>query len=141
MKIETLREEYDKVPNYCPKCGREFEEIYCRSEKSDRYEVFDLIVLKCPECDIFYAYWIDTSDQYRWGATMQADMEANPEPTGNQPLENKPKPTVPKKCAVAYKKSILTHDAKNKELNRLIQAKLPEPVSYTHLTLPTIYSV
>lgn len=127
MKIETLREEYDKVPDNCPKCGHEFEEIYCRSEKSDRDEVFDLIVLKCPECHAFYAYWIDTSDEYRWGATMQADMEANPEPTGNQPLKNKLKPAVvSKKCAVAYTKSILTKDAKNKEQNRLIQAKLPE---------------
>ena len=35
MKIETLREEYDKVPDNCPRYGHEFEEIYCRSEKSD----------------------------------------------------------------------------------------------------------
>ena len=35
MKIETLREEYDKVPDNCPRCGQEFEEIYCRSEESD----------------------------------------------------------------------------------------------------------
>jgi hypothetical protein len=50
MKIETLREDYDKVPANCPTCGQEFEEIYCRSEKSDRGGVFDLIVLKCPDC-------------------------------------------------------------------------------------------
>jgi hypothetical protein len=132
MKIETLREDYDIIPNKCPKCGHIFEEIYCRSEKSHWDGIFDLIVFQCSKCHAFYAYWIDCSDDYSWRAEISADMEANPEPTRNQPLKIKGKPALYeksvlfKKCAEGYSKAISDKTEADKELNCLFQAKLPE---------------
>ena len=129
-RLQKIR---DIIPDKCPKCSHIFEEIYCRGpEKTRQYGDFDLIVFKCSLCHAFYAYWIDCSGAYRWGADLSADMEANPEPTGNQPLKIKGKPELYeksvlfKKCAEGYSKAISDKTELDKELNRLIQAKLTE---------------
>ena len=132
MKIETLTEDHDIIPDKCPKCSRIFEEIYCRSEKTLQYGVFDLIVFRCSSCQAYYTYWIDCSGDYRGYAAISAHMQANPEPTGNQPLRIKGKPALYeksvlfKKCAQEYSKAISDKTKSDKELNSLIQAKLPE---------------
>ncbi len=106
MKIQTLTEDLDIIPDKCPKCNQTFEEIYCRGpEKSRQYGDFDLIVFKCSLCQAFYAYWIDCSS----GCADEAD----PELTGNQPLKIKGKTALYeknvlfKKCAQEYSKAIL----------------------------------
>ena len=135
MKIETLNPK-DKIPVNCPKCNTPLNKIYCRYEDSEIDEdddVFDLKVFKCPECKKVYAYWIDNSFR-----NSRFDVETeNSEPTGNQPLENKRTPAVPKKCAQEYSKAISALETKNKEMDRLIQEKLPE-LNKAGLSLETI---
>jgi hypothetical protein len=81
-----------------------------------------------------YAYWIDNS----FRNTKFYDYETeNSEPTENQPIGNKKKPTVSKKCAQEYTKSISIIETKNKEMDRIIQEKLPE-VNKAGLSLETI---
>lgn len=132
MKIETLTEDRDIIPDKCPKCSHVFEEIYCRSEKTHKYGDFDLIVFKCSSCQAYFTYWIDCSGDYRANAEISAHMQANLEPTGNQPLRIKGKPALSeknvlfKKCAQRYSKAISDKAKSDKELNSLIQAKLPE---------------
>ena len=140
MKIETLAEDYDIIPDKCPKCSHIFEEIYCRGpEKSHQYGDFDLIVFKCSLCHAFYAYWIDC---YGWAA-ISADIEGDPEPTGNQPLKIKGKPALYeksvlfKKCAEGYSKAISDKTELDKELNRLIRAKMSALIK-AGLSLETI---
>ena len=120
MKIETINE-HNRIPNNCPKCNHELDQIYCRSEKTED-PVFDLLVLKCTDCNAAYAFWTDTSGIEYWGAHLEPD----PENTGNQPLDSKRRPVIPKKCAKEYTKAVSTHEAKNKELDLLIKEKLPQ---------------
>jgi len=93
LKIETLTEDYDIIPDKCPKCSHIFEEIYCRGpEKSRQYGDFDLIVFKCSLCRAFYAYWIDCGGY--------SQNMGDPEPTENQPLKISGKPAL-------YEKNVL----------------------------------
>ena len=124
MKIEMLNPK-DKVPGNCPICNSALNKIYCRYEDSEIDEdddAFDLKVVKCPECKKVYAYWIDNSFR---NSRFDFDEE-NSEPTGNQPLDNKRNPTIPKKCAQEYAKATAVQDTKNKGLNSLIEAKITE---------------
>ena len=135
MKIETLNPK-DKIPVNCPKCNIPFNKTYCRYEDSEIDEdddAFDLKVVKCPECKKVYAYWIDNSFRH---SRFDFDEE-NSEPTGNQPLDNKRNPKIPKKCAQEYTKAISALEAKNKEMDCLIQEKLPE-LNKAGLSLETI---
>lgn len=126
MKIEVLSLN-DKVPVNCPKCKTTLDKIYCRYEDSEidvDDDVFDLKVLKCPECKTVYSYWIDNSDIDSW---LSDEMEIT-EPTRNQPLDNKRKPrkSIYRKRVEAYKKAILAKEERIKELDHLINPFLPE---------------
>jgi hypothetical protein len=121
MKIETLSRN-DKIPVNCPKCNNALDKTYCRYEDSENDDAtFDLKVHECPKCKTVYAYWIDYSYTDDWLANQ---MET-PMPTENQSLEGKVKPIL-KQCAKAYLKSKSELENKNKDLNNLIQTKLPE---------------
>jgi len=133
MKIETLND-YDTVPNHCPTCDCEMDEIYCRSEKTESDPVFDLIVYRCPECKAAYACWIEDSYADPWFDL--AGENENPT-TNTYPLGKNNEQKTSKKCIARYLESISTHDRRNRELDRLIQKKLPTLYA-TGLSLTTI---
>lgn len=135
MKIETLNK-YDEIPEDCPKCNNELSEIYQRSKsETDLDEDFDLVVINCSVCNSIYAYYVDTSGIEHWGGYLVDD---EPEYTENQPLnEKRRKSPFSKECAEAYTKAIVAMDAKNREMDRLIQSKLPE-LSKAGLSLATV---
>jgi len=135
MKIEVLNPK-DKIPVNCPKCNTPFNKIYCRYEDLEIDEdddAFDLKVFKCLECKKVNAYWIDNSFR---NSRFDYDTEII-EPTGNQPLDNRRHPAVPKKCAQEYSKAISVLETKNKEMDRLIQEKVPD-LTKAGLSLETI---
>ena len=120
MKIETIRD-YQKIPDDCPECNHNLEEVYTRPE--DRESFFDLIVVRCPECKLYFAYWIEESDNY----STAEPPEEGANPTDHSfPFEHSNPKRISKKCAVAYLKSSATVEDKNKELDLLIKEKLPQ---------------
>ena len=123
---------YQKTPDNCPKCSQALDEVYCRSEYREYF--FDLVVLECPACKAYFAYWIEES--YRNPSGEPAEEDTNPT-THSFPLEHNDPKKIPKKCTIAYSKSIAAIESRNKELYRLIQAKLPQ-LCKVGLSLTTI---
>lgn len=132
IKVETLSD-YDKIPDVCPKCNCEMDEIYCRSEKTESDPAFDLVVLKCQQCDAMYAYWLEESG---YDVFSESIKDENPK-TSMHPLGKSKKHIIPQKCAAEYLMSISAQDKRSKELNHSIRTKLPALYA-TGLSLVTI---
>jgi hypothetical protein len=118
MKIETLND-CDKIPNNSS-CDCVLDEIYCRSEKAESNIAFDLIVLKCPQCNVMYAYWLDESSR----GAFSEPIEYKETRMHTHTLGKSKAHIIPKKCVAEYSKSISAQDNRNRELNHLIQTKL-----------------
>jgi hypothetical protein len=117
FKIETTLRE-DDIQDNCERCGKELDDLYSRNALD-----YDLVVLKCPQCKAIYAYLIDcTKDDDDW-----SDLD-NSEPMNDHsaPRIKNPEKVLPKKCAAVYSKAISQQEDKTKELNKLIEYKLPE---------------
>lgn len=131
IKIENIMD-FQKTLDVCQKCSQPLDEVYCRSEHMDCF--FDLVVFKCPSCKSFLAYWVEESDRY---STAEPPEEGSNPTDHSFPLEHSNPKKIPKKCAMAYSKTIATIESKHKELNSLIQTKLPQ-LCKAGLSLATI---
>jgi hypothetical protein len=120
MKIETITDSQN-TPDKCPKCSGSLDELYCRSDHSDCY--VDLLVLECKNCKTFSAYWIMETTPTIWDDSSEEGANSTKH---SFPLEHSNPKKIPKKCAKAYSKTIATIETKHKELDSLIQTKLPQ---------------
>lgn len=131
MIIETLQV-YDDLPESCSKCNESLEEIYSRSEEDIPY---NLVVLKCKKCKVFYAFWIEDiidddifltpakEDEHAGGRVVEPHHWKH---VGKpQWGEGKP-PKFSRELAREYGKTISKLEVLDNKLNSLIQAKLPE---------------
>jgi hypothetical protein len=133
MKIQTIQD-YDSIPENCPKCNHELKEIYCRPEDLQKsFYDYDLIVLKCEKCNRFLAFWIESEsydnelltpskeDEQIGGRIIELAQWKN---VGKPQWGEGKKPTFLKKCAEAYVKETSDPNNLNERLNRLINTKL-----------------
>jgi hypothetical protein len=120
MKIETITG-YQNTPENCSKCGRALDELYCRSEYTDCS--VDLVIFECKDCISYFAYWI--LDSYPDPIAEQTEEGVN-STAHSFPFKNNNPKKIPKKAITEYSKSIALDEERTKELNRLIEAKLPQ---------------
>lgn len=124
FKVETIFRPAAMQDN-CERCGKELEEIYHRDSS-----VFDLVVLKCPQCKAIYAYLIDYSkDEEGYSSsddTYPMNDHSAPLNKTHKKIKGITKTCLSKNCATVYLKGINDQKKKTEELNQLIQNKLPE---------------
>lgn len=133
VKIETISPDDEYLDN-CQKCGKPLVKVYCRFEDSKIGGDFDLLVFKCHDCKIAYAYWVDDGGSDDWLGWKMDDAV----PTENQPLDAvRKKRAFPKTCAKNYVKAAKTQETKSRELNRLVEAKMAD-LYKANLSLATI---
>jgi hypothetical protein len=133
VKIETITPDDEYLDN-CQKCSKPLVRVYCRFEDSKIGGDFDLLVFKCHDCKIGYAYWIDDGGSDDW-LGWQIDDAVH---TENQPLDDvRKKQAFPKTCAKNYVKAAKTQEIKSRELNRLVEEKMAD-LYKANLSLTTI---
>lgn len=133
LKIETITPDDEYLDN-CQKCGKSLVKVYCRFEDSKIGGDFNLLVFKCHDCKIAYAYWVDDGGSDDWLGWQIDDAG----PTGNQPLDAaRKKRAFPQTCAKNYVKASKTQETKSRELNRLVEAKMAD-LYKANLSLTTI---
>jgi len=133
--IKTIQH-YDYVPDSCLKCGASLEEIYARPEEVTKgWNDYDLIVLKCEKCNLFYAFWLQPStydetfltptkeDEHRGGRRMEPpkwEYVCKPEwGEGKQPKFSK-------EFGKTYERTKLQLEDLNTKLNNIITPKLAQ---------------
>lgn len=129
MVIKTVQE-YDEVPDSCPKCEGHVKEIYERCGRE-----FDLIVLKC---DIFFAFWVQPftfepffespakEDEHGGGRIIEPSQWKY---AGKPQWGEGRQPKFPKETAKAYRRAVSQLNHRNKRLNHVIRDKLTEMYS------------
>jgi hypothetical protein len=124
FKIETILRPADMQDN-CERCGKELDESYSRGSY-----VYDLIVLKCPQCKAIYAYLIDYSKDELYDGDLDETYPMNDHSAPLNKTHKKIKSIttrcLSKNCASVYSKGINDQKKMTEELNQLIQNKLPE---------------
>jgi DNA-directed RNA polymerase subunit RPC12/RpoP len=124
FKIQEVNRPDDMQDN-CERCGKEVEELYWRDSS-----VYDLTVLKCPQCKTIYAYLIDyTKDDYypnEWENTEPMNDHSAPLDKTCIKVKGIKKRTLSKKCAAAFSKDVAEQEKRSQEIDELIQNKLAE---------------
>ncbi|MGA2523708.1 MAG: hypothetical protein ABSF65_06090 [Candidatus Bathyarchaeia archaeon] len=116
FKIEEVSKG-SKTRENCEHCNEELEEIYWRDDS-----VYDLIVLECPKCKMIYAYLIELATD----SLVSWESEGEPINDHSAPFTKNLKKAFPKNCVSEYAKAISKEEHKNRELNKIINAKLPQ---------------
>lgn len=125
MTIKTLSEE-EEIPDNCPKCKHELTDVYSRPEEQLQcINAFDLIVLKCQECNQLYAFWVmseSPDDTFTEEIKDEHVVEGRIIETGQMGRRNRS--VFPKKFIEAYKKETSNPNNVNERLNQLVNTKL-----------------
>lgn len=133
--IRTVQE-YENIPSSCSNCGKPLREIYTRPEELTRnWNDYDLVVLKCEKCGLFYAVWIQP---FTYDPTF-LEPAVEDEKAGERIIEptqwkqvGKPQwgegiqPKFPRKSVIAYTRAISQQEDINRRLNSVVQGKLAE---------------
>lgn len=139
MVVRTIHEDED-VPTSCFECGESLREIYTRPDELSRnLNDYDLVVLKCEKCSLFYAVWIQPftydptflepaiEDEKSGGRTIEpAQWNQVGKPQWGEGIQ----PKFSKKTAMAYARANSQLEDIDKRLNSIIQDKLVEMHSH-----------
>lgn len=135
ITVKTVRD-HDGISKFCSKCRGPIKEIYARPDELTRGpNDYDLVVFKCENCKLYYAYWVPpfTDDD---SVLVPAKEDEHLGKRIMEPLHwkyaGKPewgegkRPKFSKKTARTYKESVLKQENLIKKIDALIQNKLQE---------------